>query len=120
MNGVFTKDLPPAAADEQRPSTIIDNVLFKVFKVISELKGRYVYGHGNLFPQWLQQHGVAHAKDMKFKRHSTSRNDIQFENCAVLILVWDHLLEFLNQLEQANRQVGGLRSQVIDYLGSKY
>ena len=43
--------LPPAPADEQRPSTIIGNVLFKVFKVLSELKGRYVYGHGNLFPQ---------------------------------------------------------------------
>ena len=56
--------------------------------------------------KWLQQQGVAHVKDMKLKRHSTSRNDIQFENCAVLILVWDHLPEFLNHLEQANRQVG--------------
>ena len=74
-----------------------------------------MYGHGNFFPQWLHQHGVAHAKDMKFKRHSTSRNDIQFENCAVLILVWDHLLEFLN-LQVGGRTIYIATLELTDHL----
>ena len=60
------------------------------------------------------------AKLMRMKRHSRARNDIQYENCGVVLLMWDLLLEYLTGIEIAIESLEGLRRDVIACLRSKF
>ena len=110
--------LPEAPKPEQRQDTIINNVLYKTHKLLSHLTGAYVFGHGQAFCTWLEDHKPKHWQHMKMLRHETSRHDVQFENCMHLNLMCESALEYLQELEFADSNPEGLRAQVIGYLSS--
>ena len=142
--------LPQPNPGEQRTGAIIDTFLFKVFKIISTLRGAYAKSAGRAFPMWLDDHAVKQADEnvkqaeedvkqaeedaaelacedpvklaklMRMKRHSRARNDIQYENCGVVLLMWDLLLEYLTGIEIAIESLEGLRRDVIACLRSKF